>query len=326
MTFQDLKQFISTKMKMSHIYQPLLIKCLIESGGLATVRQIATMFVGYDESELQRYESTLKKMPIKVLKSHDVIEFDKKLVELKVKKMTLEQKAEIKKLCESKIQEFVMNRGLSIWDYRLLDSPVSDNLRYKVLKEAKGRCALCGATKDMVALDVDHIIPRSKKGKSIYENLQVLCAKCNRTKSNKDDTDFRDWVSKDHKKECPFCNIPKQRKIITSNEYAFAILDKYPVSPNHTLIVSKRHVEDYFDLSQKEAIAINDILRVCKKFISESYDQVKGFNVGVNSGAVAGQTISHCHIHLIPRRDGDVKDPRGGVRHVIPGKGYYSNK
>ncbi len=121
---------------------------------------------------------------------------------------------------------------------------------------------------------------------------------------------------------CLFCEIPKER-IIASNSLAYAIRDNFPVTPLHTLVIPRRHVLDYFSLSQQELIACDDLLRQIKKEIEALDSNVDGFNIGMNSGASAGQTIFHCHIHLIPRRSGDVEDPKGGIRHLMPGKGYY---
>ena len=122
--------------------------------------------------------------------------------------------------------------------------------------------------------------------------------------------------------ECLFCTIPKER-IIAENEYAYAIRDGYPVTKLHTLIIPKRHIDNYFDLKENELLGCDALLRSIKNAVQEKDTTVAGFNIGMNSGLVAGQTIFHCHIHLIPRREGDVEDPRGGVRHVIPGKGCY---
>ena len=121
---------------------------------------------------------------------------------------------------------------------------------------------------------------------------------------------------------CPFCDLPKDR-ILAQNELAFVIRDRYPVTPLHTLVIPKRHVSDLFVLVTSEMKACNDLLLWAKDAIREEDASVVGFNVGVNIGEAAGQTIFHCHIHLIPRRHGDVENPRGGVRHVIPGKGNY---
>lgn len=324
MTFEALRNFLASKMKMSHIYQPLLIKTLIESGGVSTIRQLSTAFLSNDESQIIFYEKRLKEMPIKVLSKHGIISRDGELVSLNVKKLTLEQKAEIKKLCEQKIQEYIASRGLKIWDYSLLDDTLTDDkLRFRLLREAKGRCALCGATKDDRPLDIDHIIPRSKGGKTEYENLQVLCSKCNRTKRDKDDVDYRKLVEEEYQDDCVFCQKSRSSAIILQNEYSYAVLDGFPVSEGHTLIIPKRHFGDYFDITEKEYVAVHDLIRVRRKQLLEHDNAILGFNVGVNSGEVAGQTIWHCHIHLIPRRKEDTPNPRGGVRGVIPDRMGY---
>ena len=121
---------------------------------------------------------------------------------------------------------------------------------------------------------------------------------------------------------CPFCDLPKDR-IIAQNAFAFVLRDGYPVTPLHTLVIPKRHVSEFFDLGSSEMKACTDLLLWAKDEIGKEDASVAGFNVGVNIGEAAGQTIFHCHIHLIPRRQGDVENPRGGVRHVIPGKGNY---
>ena len=119
-----------------------------------------------------------------------------------------------------------------------------------------------------------------------------------------------------------FCEIAPER-VIAENSLAFAITDGFPVTPLHTLIISRRHVADYFDLFTSEERAIQRLLRQTRAAIMQQDKTVSAFNVGINAGAVAGQTISHCHVHLIPRREGDTPDPRGGVRGVISGKAIY---
>ena len=130
-------------------------------------------------------------------------------------------------------------------------------------------------------------------------------------------------ISKD---QCIFCNKTNCKVIETTN-YFFIIRDtSYPVTKHHTLIITNRHVSDYFELKEEEIIELNKILNVQKKKLKKLDDQITGFNVGVNIGKDAGQSIMHCHIHLIPRRKGDVEDPRGGVRGVIPSKQKYERK
>lgn len=122
--------------------------------------------------------------------------------------------------------------------------------------------------------------------------------------------------------DCLFCKIPVER-VISQNQLAFAIYDGFPVTNGHALIIPKRHVPDFFSLTLEEVAESYKLLDLIRRSIVLDDPLVEGFNVGVNAGAVAGQTIFHCHIHLIPRRAGDVDNPRGGVRHLIPGKGSY---
>ena len=127
---------------------------------------------------------------------------------------------------------------------------------------------------------------------------------------------------KDPNNPCLFCDV-KKTEIVYENELAYASYDSYPVSEHHCLIIPKRHIKDYFDLSNDELIACNDLIKVIKKEITNKDPLVKGFNLGTNIGTVSGQSILHCHFHLIPRREGDVDKPQGGVRSVIPNKQHY---
>ena len=127
---------------------------------------------------------------------------------------------------------------------------------------------------------------------------------------------------KDPNNPCLFCNV-KESGCAHENELAYASYDSYPVSEHHCLIIPKRHIKDYFDLSNDELVACNDLLKIVKKEIINKDPLVKGFNLGTNIGIVSGQSILHCHFHLIPRRKGDVDNPQGGVRSVIPNKQHY---
>ena len=124
---------------------------------------------------------------------------------------------------------------------------------------------------------------------------------------------------------CIFCSIKKE-KIIFNNELAVSSFDSYPVSKHHALIFPKRHMKDYFDLNDEEVFACNKLIKLLKNFILKLDPTVKGFNIGSNAGKISGQSVMHCHIHLIPRRKGDVKNPQGGVRGVIPSKQHYIRK
>lgn len=121
---------------------------------------------------------------------------------------------------------------------------------------------------------------------------------------------------------CPFCNPPEDAEIICECSDAYAIWDQYPVSQGHILIIPKRHVPSYFDLTDQEQVAITKLLKKAKDIIQLQFHP-DGYNIGINIGEVAGQTVFHCHVHLIPRYSGDVKNPRGGIRGIIPGKQNY---
>ncbi|MFL2853738.1 MAG: HIT family protein [Candidatus Pelagibacter sp.] len=124
---------------------------------------------------------------------------------------------------------------------------------------------------------------------------------------------------------CIFCKT-NQNELIFENDLAYASSDSYPVSQFHSLVVPKRCIENYFELNEKEILACNDLIKKLKKKIISEDKSVEGFNIGTNAGKVAGQSIFHCHIHVIPRRKGDVDNPQGGVRSVIPLKQHYIRK
>ena len=127
---------------------------------------------------------------------------------------------------------------------------------------------------------------------------------------------------RDPNNPCLFCNI-KESGVAHENNLAYVSYDSYPVSEDHCLIIPKRHIKNYFDLSNDELIACNDLIKIVKEEIIYKDKTVTGFNIGSNIEKTAGQSIMHCHIHLIPRREGDVDNPQGGVRSVRPKKQHY---
>lgn len=122
-------------------------------------------------------------------------------------------------------------------------------------------------------------------------------------------------------KPCTFCTLPPER-IIDSNDLALVIRDGYPVSPGHTLVIPKRHIGSWFEITAEEQSAMLDLLGRAKAVLGEEF-KPDGYNIGINDGPTAGQTVPHLHMHLIPRYKGDLEDPRGGVRWIIPGKAKY---
>ena len=327
MTYQQLHTFLTNQIRMSHIYQPVMLKRIFLNDGSASVNEIAKDLLSYDQSQIEYYEDRAKNMVGKVLTNNRNITLkdgDQYLID-GFDRLSVIEKQELIKLCDELIEEYLAKRKQTLYDHRRISSDyVPGSLRYQVLSQAKGRCELCGISKDEKALDVDHIVPKSKGGADDITNLQALCYTCNRQKRNTDDTDFRSLVEQyqDRNEDCVFCSDVAKR-VINENELALAVEDKYPVTEGHTLIIPKRHVSDYFDLHQPEINAIHQLMDVRKAHLQQDDSTITGFNIGINAGRDAGQTIFHCHVHLIPRRFGDMEDPTGGVRGVIPSQQRY---
>lgn len=122
---------------------------------------------------------------------------------------------------------------------------------------------------------------------------------------------------------CEFCEKNNNSDWVLEKETVYAIYDQYPVTEGHLLVIPKRHIGNYFDMNAEERMDTDKLLFELREMIEEKDPSVNGFNIGMNCGQSAGQTIMHAHVHLIPRRDGDSKDPRGGVRGVIPERKIY---
>lgn len=134
---------------------------------------------------------------------------------------------------------------------------------------------------------------------------------------------------------CPFCN-PDISNVLIANDHAIALYDGYPVTPGHSLIVPKRHIASFFEATKEEQAAMFDLVAEMRQLLLNpplppfekvgSLSVPDGFNIGINDGTAAGQTVMHLHIHLIPRYSGDTEDPRGGVRWIMPEKAPYWKK
>jgi len=327
MNFRSLKKFIAQDMRMSHIYQPVMIRALLGRNGRCTTRQIAAEILSGDASQLEYYERITREMPGRVLSKRGVVSKVSDGYELNgFSVLNRAQILELKLLCDHKLNEYLDKRGDKVWQHRKLSSGyVPGTLRYEVLKRAKFRCELCGISADERALEVDHIQPRKHGGADVIENLQALCYSCNSTKRDRDNTDFRavreSYAVRDS--DCIFCNLPKEREILAENSLAIAFADAFPVSRLHALVIPRRHVREFFGLTQAEINACTQLLHSVRGQVLARDKSIRGFNVGANVEEAGGQSVFHCHVHLIPRRVGDVLQPRGGVRNIIPGKGDY---
>ena len=325
-TFDDLLEFLSSKsgLRMSHIYKPVMLLTVIRAGGSASKHDIAEQFALSDVRQVDYYRKKIvHPMPGKRLVRDGLLTKDQDTYYLAgpLSNLTPQQMMQVEAVLEDRISGYLENRnpfGDSNHD------AVAGSVRYEVLRRAGCRCEACGVSSKDMQIDVDHIVPRARGGTNDLSNLQALCRECNSQKRDRDDTDFHSLhKAYDERVDgCLFCCAEDDR-VIASNKLAYAIRDGFPVTGHHTLIIPKRHVAEYFDLTQAEINAVSQILLEQRRAIQELDDSVTGFNIGMNCGEDAGQTIFHCHIHLIPRRKGDVEHPRGGVRHTIPGKGSY---
>ena len=326
MNFPDLKHFLIKRMRMSHIYQPVMLMTLLKEGGVASIETLSKKLLIEDKSQQEYYGNITRNMVGRVLNKHGIVQKDGEIFKLRnYETYTEDQRIELIQICQEKLNEYIEKRGKRIFEHRRKSAGyISGSIRYNVLKDAKFRCELCGVSADTKALEVDHIIPRNKGGTDEISNLQALCYSCNAMKRDKDSTDFRKVKESYEVREegCLFCEIQKER-ILDEDNLFYVIRDGFPVTDLHTLVIPKRHVETYFDLYQPELNSCNRMIQKFKQQIEKEDVSVKGFNIGINNGEVSGQTIFHCHIHLIPRREGDVKNPRGGVRGVIPNKQEY---
>jgi diadenosine tetraphosphate (Ap4A) HIT family hydrolase len=172
---------------------------------------------------------------------------------------------------------------------------------------------------------VDHIVPGNQGGSDDLSNLQALCFRCNAAKRDTDSTDFRGLqASYAHRQEsCVFCALEASGRVLLENELALCIAAAYPVTPGHRLVIPRPNGADGLALHQPEWSAMVELLKQRREQLSAQDATISGWNVGLNSGETAGQAVFHAHWHLIPRREGDCEEPRGGMRGVIGGKQGY---
>ena len=264
MNYEELHEFILHKMRMSHIYQPVMLRALLENGGECHQADIAKALTMNDESQIEYYTQITNNMVGKVLRNHGVVARDKntKIYSLEgYSSLNQEQIEDLIHACTQRLESFLDARGKAIFDHRRKSSGyISGTIRYEVLKRAKFHCELCGVSADEKTLEVDHILPRNHGGSDEISNFQALCYSCNAMKRDRDDTDFRSVRSAYDERDarCLFCTV--DREIVAENELVYAIRDGFPVTPLHTLVIPKRHVASWFELGQAEVNAITQLL------------------------------------------------------------------
>jgi ATP adenylyltransferase len=325
MTFSGLRDFI-TNMRMSHIYQPFILGELLRNAGHLSNRELASKLASLDTAQIAYYESILKVHPRNTLvKVHKVLSMDQGEWSIpNFDKLSTEEISELVSLCSAKLEAAWVQHGDRIFSLRSLTRRyVPGSVRYEVLKRAKWRCELCGCSVEVRPLDVDHIVPVTRGGRNDLSNYQALCSTCNQNKGNRDASDFR--TGRDfyeiRDKACHLCEAGISRKLIGSNQLAIAFGDKYEVTRGHSLVIPKRHVASFSELTVGEIQQMNLLVKQVQKTLAKD-NKIAGFNIGINDGEAAGQTIPHVHMHVIPRRVGDHPQPRGGIRNLLGETNY----
>ena len=325
--FLRLRGFIAERMRMSHVYQPLMLMELLGRRSPAPAQDVARRILGEDVTQIEYYTERVKRMVGKVLTGNDITRCEKGTYALVCgEELSDAERDQLLDLCRQRLDAFREQRGEEVFAHRSRNrTPINGSIKYRVLTRAKGRCECCGAHEHQRALEVDHIIPKNHGGSDDLSNLQALCFRCNAGKRDTDSTDFRGLqASYDQRQDgCVFCALEGSGRVLLENELAICIADAFPVTEGHSLVIPRRHVADGLALHQPEWNAVVDLLKQRREQLSALDASINGWNVGLNSGAAAGQTVFHAHWHLIPRWKGDCEQPRGGVRGVIAGKQSY---
>ncbi len=229
MNFKELKDFIQKRMRMSHVYQPVMLMTLVHNNGKCSEREIAKALLGKDESQVEYYEKITRDMVGRVLRSHEIVKRTKRQYTLNdFDSFSKDQVQTLINLCESKLHEYLEKRGSRVWQHRRRSSGyISGTIRYEIFKRAGFHCELCGISDHEKRLDLDHILPRNKGGSDELSNFQALCYSCNSMKRDRDDTDFhaiRESLKKRHP-GCLFCEMDKNR-IVKENSLAYAVAER----------------------------------------------------------------------------------------------------
>lgn len=326
-TDQRLRHFIAQRMRMSHVYQPLMLMELLGRHSPAPAEDVARRILGEDVTQIEYYTERVKRMVSRVLTGNGITHYEKGRYSLVgAEELSDSERDELLQLCRRRLDAFREQRGDDVFAHRSRHrTPVSGSVKYRVLTRAKGRCECCGAHEHQRALEVDHIVPKNQGGRDDLSNLQALCYRCNAGKRDTDSTDFRGMQASYANREqgCVSCALEGSGRVLLENELAICIADAYPVTAGHSLVIPGRHVRDGLELHQPEWNAVVELLKRRREQLSAQDASISGWNVGLNSGVAAGQTVAHAHWHLIPRRVGDCVEPRGGVRGVISGKQGY---
>jgi ATP adenylyltransferase len=267
--FDRLCSYLSTHMKMSHVYQPIMIKHLLENGGNAKANEIAIDLVQNDLSQIEYYTERVNAMVGKVLRKNEVVSKVKDDYFLVgYENLTEEERHKLILACSEKIEQYKIKRGILIWDHRRKNrKPIDGSIRYQVLNRANNVCELCGISSTIKALEVDHIVPKNWNGPDDLSNYQALCYQCNSNKRDTDDTDFRErgliFEERAPYGDCRFCDLQNGKVVIEKN-LALCLEDDESKDLKKFFILPKRHVLALEDLKSAELNSIHLIIKELK--------------------------------------------------------------
>ncbi len=248
MDYDGLSRFIRKEMRMTHMYQPIMIRTLLEADdNRATADDIARSIVNVDPTLLEYYKGRIRVWPHKTLLKHKIVSHKRGGVyTLRLDRpLTRKESEKLAEMCELRLQEFI-DKDPAIKHIRALnDGPIPGSMRFDVLVRSKGICVACGAKSSEAKLHVDHIIPRSRNGRTIHENLQALCGPCNTAKRDRDETDFLKWQKRLQFRHprCQLCSSSTPEPPIMDNGMARAIYGGNDGSPDSMQRPGRQHAE-----------------------------------------------------------------------------------
>ena len=287
----EVMEFVGHRMRMSHVYQPLMIRALVEAGGSASIRQLANQFLAKDDGQIRYYERIIRRYPVPVLKRHRIVTMNDGTVSLNIQDLDDQSRTQLKDICDQKIGEFMTARGNGI--FRLSGSPVSSTTRLRILEDSGGRCALCGVTNKEMAMDVDHIKPRSRGGSNERSNLQALCTRCNRSKRDRSEINYAELFLA-QKNGCYYCSGEVRDSAVGKIGTVFATAGS--TGKGDITVAPFHHANGYLRMSEAEH---KDTAKLIRQLAIDRTELASGFSVSavVNPGEPA---TSHAVIRLIP--------------------------
>ena len=301
--YDELADFVKHRMKMVHVFQPIMIRTLVEAGGSATDQDIARAFLSEDRAQLEYYAYIAKRWPRKTLGRHGVVDYRRGakgrrgVFTLNWDSPTDEQRRRIVELCNLRLQEYIdKNVGDLPWfDHLGAQSAIPGGIQYDVLARSGGVCVACGTPALKAPIHVDHIVPASRGGTDDPSNLQALCARCNRAKRDRDATDFL-LVQKRLKYSKRGCVLCRARDVGPQNNLAVSIPSGLTDAGRHWIIAPRSHVTKFSDLLPAQRNLCIDLIEPVKEHMRGGGCGSCEFDVRIQTEAPEG---GHCRIDVV---------------------------